>query len=216
MSEKPDTCVSRLEAWFASECNGDWEHTYGIKLETVDNPVWMFTVEIEDTPLSGRPFTTIAERASDSDWLHCAVTDNVFRGSGGIGSLERILMIFLEWAEESRLQNLLLIPEKRHAAGIAQAHLAVRVANAFQARRIAEGASLREVLDAIERIGQIATNKRLTSVLLDYEIDILSAVPIETVDYPAFRMKRWPQITQLVEERQRKYQQQRARRGKPK
>jgi hypothetical protein len=28
--------------------------------------------------------------------------------------------------------------------------------------------------------------------------------------------KRWPQITQLVEERQRKYQQQRARRGKPK
>lgn len=117
---------------------------------------------------------------------------------------------------ESRLQNLLLIPEKRHAAGIAQAHLAVRVANAFQARRIAEGASLREVLDAIERIGQIATNKRLTSVLLDYEIDILSAVPIETVDHAAFRMKRWPQITQLVEERQRKYQQQRARRGKPK
>jgi hypothetical protein len=36
---------------------------------------------------------------------------------------------------ESRLQNLLLIPEKRHAAGIAQAHLAVRVANALHTFR---------------------------------------------------------------------------------
>jgi hypothetical protein len=55
---------------------------------------------------------------------------------------------------ESRLQNLLLIPGKRHAAGIAQAHLAVRVVNAFLIRRIEEDASLREILDAIERVGQ--------------------------------------------------------------
>jgi hypothetical protein len=116
---------------------------------------------------------------------------------------------------ESRLQNLLLIPEKRNAAGIAQAQLAVRVANAFLARRIEEDASFREVLDAIERVGQIATNKRLISVTLDYEIDILSAVPIEKVDHADFRKKRWPQITQLVKERQREYQQQRARRAKP-
>jgi hypothetical protein len=116
---------------------------------------------------------------------------------------------------ESRLQNLLLIPEKRHAAGIAQTHLAVRVANAFVTHRIEEGASLREVLDAIERIGQIATNKRLTGVLVDYDVDILSAVPIENVDHTEFRTKRWPQILQSVQERQRKYQQQRARRVRP-
>lgn len=99
MGGMSDTCLSRLEAWFSSECNGDWEHTYGITLETVDNPGWMLTVQIRDTPLSGRPFTTVSERASDSDWLHCAVTDGVFRGSGGIGSLERILTVFLDWAE---------------------------------------------------------------------------------------------------------------------
>jgi hypothetical protein len=115
---------------------------------------------------------------------------------------------------ESRLQNLLLIPEKRHAAGIAQAHLAVRVANAFLARRIEEGASAREVLDAIERIGQIATNKRLTGVMLDYEVDILSAVPFEKVDHADFRAKRWPRITRAVQDGRRKYQQQRARRRK--
>lgn len=116
---------------------------------------------------------------------------------------------------ESRLQNLLLIPQKRNAAGIAQAHLAVGIANAFVTRRIEEGASLREVLDAIERIGQIATNKRLTGVLLDYAIDILSAVPVEKIDHADFRKKRWPQITQSVAEQRRKYQQQRARRAGP-
>ena len=63
------------------------------------------------------------------------------------------------------------------------------------------------MLDAIERIGQIATNKRLTGVMLDYEIDILSAVPIEKVDHADFRIKRWPQITQTVQERRQKYQQ---------
>jgi hypothetical protein len=116
---------------------------------------------------------------------------------------------------ESRLQNLLLIPEKRHAEGIAQAHLSVRISHAFLVRRIEEGATFRVVLDAIERIGQIATNKRLTGVLLDYEVDILSAVPIEKVAHPGFRKKRWPQITQAMQEQRRKYQQQRARRTRP-
>ena len=55
--------------------------------------------------------------------------------------------------------------------GIAQAYLAVRVVSAFLANRIEESASLREVLDAVERVGQIAANKRLTSVMLDYETE---------------------------------------------
>ncbi len=115
---------------------------------------------------------------------------------------------------ESRLQNLLLIPEKRTAAGIAQAHLAVRVANAFLVRRIDEGANLREVLDAIERVAQIATNKHLTGVLLDYEVDIVSAVPVEKVDHTEFQTRRWPHIIESVRERLEKFQQ-RARRKRP-
>jgi hypothetical protein len=101
---------------------------------------------------------------------------------------------------ESHLQNLLLIPQKRHAVGIAQAHVAaVRIVNAFPARRIEQCASVREVLDAIECIGQIATNERLTGVLLDYDVDILSAVAIEKVDHTNFRAKRWPQIARAVQ-----------------
>jgi hypothetical protein len=116
---------------------------------------------------------------------------------------------------ESRLQNLLLIPDKRNARGVAQAHLAVKIANGFISRLVTEGASIRVIFDAIERIGQIATNKSITAVMLDYDIDVLSAVPVEQIDHADFRMKRWPQITDAVQEQKRKCEQQRSRRAKP-
>ena len=93
------TSLARLQAWFLVMCNGDWEHTYGIKLETVDNPGRMLTIEIKDTPLWAQAFPTISECTNDAVWLHCAVSDGVFRASGGVDSLERILTVFLDWAE---------------------------------------------------------------------------------------------------------------------
>ena len=113
---------------------------------------------------------------------------------------------------ESRLQNLRLIAGKRNVAGIAQAHLAVGIVRSFLLRLIEDGASIRVIFDAITRVGQIATNKTLTGVMLDYSVDVLSAVPAERIQQPAFRTKRWPQITQAVEEQRRKFQKQRARR----
>jgi hypothetical protein len=80
---------------------------------------------------------------------------------------------------ESRLQNLRLIAGKPNAGGIAQARLSVSIARSFLLRLIEEAASTRVIFDAIERIGQIATNKRLTGVMLDYNVDVLSAVPAE-------------------------------------
>ena len=29
---------SWIEKWYANNCNGDWEHSYGITIETLDNP----------------------------------------------------------------------------------------------------------------------------------------------------------------------------------
>ena len=116
---------------------------------------------------------------------------------------------------ESRLQNLLLFPDKRDAVGIAQAQLAVRVVQGFFNRPITEGASTRVIFDAVERIGQIAINKQLTSVMSDYGIDVLSAVPVEQIDHARFRLKPRPQITEAVQEQKRKYQQQRMRKAKP-
>lgn len=95
--------MARLEEWYRAQCNGDWEHTYGISIETLDNPGWSVEIEVKDTLLYGVPFATV-ERVIllDVDWLRCEVMDGVFRGSGGIGRLAEILELFLNWADEHR------------------------------------------------------------------------------------------------------------------
>lgn len=39
---KPDkgenSLLYRLQQWYHSMCDGDWEHCYGVKIETSDNP----------------------------------------------------------------------------------------------------------------------------------------------------------------------------------
>lgn len=32
--------VSALERWYASQCDDNWEHSYGIRIDTLDNPGW--------------------------------------------------------------------------------------------------------------------------------------------------------------------------------
>ena len=80
-------------------CNGDWEHTYGITIETTDNPGWMLTIEVRDTPLLDKPFSTLAEKRSETDWIHCTVKDGIFRASGDSSKLATLIRTFLDWAE---------------------------------------------------------------------------------------------------------------------
>ena len=35
-----------IEKWYKGNCNGDWEHSYGITIETLDNPGWDFTIDL--------------------------------------------------------------------------------------------------------------------------------------------------------------------------
>lgn len=37
-----------LENWYSSNCDGDWEHGYGIRIETLDNPVWAVRINLEE------------------------------------------------------------------------------------------------------------------------------------------------------------------------
>jgi hypothetical protein len=30
--------------WYTKQCNGDWEHSYGIRIDTIDNPGWSLTL----------------------------------------------------------------------------------------------------------------------------------------------------------------------------
>jgi hypothetical protein len=92
--------LSRLRNWYAAQCDGDWEHSYGIKIDTLDNPGWLLSIDLADTLLQGKYFAPIHRGDSDAgtDWLHCKVVADKFEAAGGVPNLPDMLEAFLLWA----------------------------------------------------------------------------------------------------------------------
>ena len=89
----------RLQRWYGSYCDGDWEHTYGITIGTIDNPGWTLSVNIEDTDLEEAVYESVTVERSPEDWYQCFVREKIFEGAGGAGNLTDLISTFLEWAE---------------------------------------------------------------------------------------------------------------------
>ena len=92
--------LSRLRDWYAAQCDGDWEHSYGGKIDTLDNPGWVLRIDLNDTDLEDKPFTAIHRGDTDgeSSWLHCKVESRRFEATGGLSNLPDMLEVFLSWA----------------------------------------------------------------------------------------------------------------------
>ena len=96
----------RLQLWYAAQCNGDWEHQSGIRVGTLDNPGWSVEINLVDTPLEGQSFVEIAEGVGpdthpyQSRWLHCSIRDGAWHGVGDETQLNRLLILFLDWADQ--------------------------------------------------------------------------------------------------------------------
>ena len=93
--------IEALERWYEAQCDGDWEHEFGIRISNLDNPGWAVDIPLEGTPLEGRAFTAIEDMAPERTWISCKVVEGEFRGRGGAPMLGRILRAFLEWAHEA-------------------------------------------------------------------------------------------------------------------
>jgi hypothetical protein len=93
------TTLKRLQAWYESHCDGDWEHGEGIHIETLDNPGWCVRIPLRDTELESRPFQEVSRLEPERDWIRCWIEDGCFQGTGGSQMLDQILETFLFWAE---------------------------------------------------------------------------------------------------------------------
>lgn len=93
--------LERITNWYSTQCNGEWEHSFGIHVETLDNPGWLIRIDLSDTELEGKLFNPITRGDSETsaDWIHCKVEAQKFVGAGGVGNLPDMLNIFLKWAE---------------------------------------------------------------------------------------------------------------------
>ena len=90
--------LARLEAWYRRQCNGDWEHLYGVTIETLDNPGWSVTVDLTGTKLERVPYTPLSP--SENDGIECRVARGKWKGTGGPLKLNQLLEAFLTWAEK--------------------------------------------------------------------------------------------------------------------
>jgi hypothetical protein len=97
--------LEALQEWYQSQCDGDWEHEFGIEITTVDNPGWSVSISLAETPLEGRVFTPVNRPQGGEDWIFCRVEDSIFRGSGGARNLVEIIHIFLEWMRSETSQS---------------------------------------------------------------------------------------------------------------
>lgn len=90
----------RLQAWYKAQCNGDWEHLYGIKIDTLDNPGWTICIDLNETEYEDKKFKEIDRQTSENDWCQCEVKNNKFYGAGGPDNLSEALTFFLDWIEK--------------------------------------------------------------------------------------------------------------------
>jgi hypothetical protein len=94
--------LKRLQNWYQSHCDGDWEHSYGVTIDTLDNPGWRVSVDLTDTLLENVQFKSVKTGDSESKndfWIDCRKLDETYIGMGSADSLETLLTIFLDWAE---------------------------------------------------------------------------------------------------------------------
>ncbi|MGK5594137.1 MAG: immunity 53 family protein [Parachlamydiaceae bacterium] len=92
-----NTTLKEIQEWYESQCNGDWEHTYGVNVNTLENPGWKVTIAIAETECEGKPFPELVLKRTDDDWVRCSVSRSYFVGFGGPANFKEIVEIFLRW-----------------------------------------------------------------------------------------------------------------------
>ena len=104
--KQPANPLPLIQQWYLRQCDGDWEHRYGVQIQSGENPGWWVKIDVAGTALAGKPFAKVLEsiapdRQSHGDrWVRCELVDSVWNGAGGAKSLNRILLTFLNWAAD--------------------------------------------------------------------------------------------------------------------
>ncbi|MFH0733180.1 MAG: immunity 53 family protein [bacterium] len=89
-----------IENWYASNCNEDWEHMYGITIKTVDNPGWYVIIDLKETEFENVAVNNHLCKNSDNDWYDFGVEDAQFYASGDPSKLSFLLGLFRKFVED--------------------------------------------------------------------------------------------------------------------
>lgn len=88
-----------LANWYQEHCNGDWEHQYGVRIDTIDNPGWQVQIDLAETQFENLIIDYQLVEKGEHDWFCYSVKDKLFRAAGDPQKLETLISKFREIAE---------------------------------------------------------------------------------------------------------------------
>lgn len=83
-----------LYNWYNKNCNGFWEHHYGIKIETIDNPGRAITIDTESSTEELKNMSWKIFEKAPTDWYGYKVEEKKFEASGDPSKLEFLINLF--------------------------------------------------------------------------------------------------------------------------
>lgn len=89
-----------LQQWYHAQTDGNWEHLFGVAIETLDNPGWHLTIDIEDTELWEKDLDFVSIERSEHNWVMYKIKEMKFDASGGPMNLGEMIEIFRKISEE--------------------------------------------------------------------------------------------------------------------
>ncbi len=104
------TTLHRIQKWYESCCDGEWEHEFGVRISTLDNPGWAVEINVEGTRAASAAFGRIEFGETDDNytnegdtigpWYVCWRDESAWHAACDPTSLETVLTHFLDWAEK--------------------------------------------------------------------------------------------------------------------
>jgi hypothetical protein len=90
-----------ITKWFASHCDGDWEHENMVTITTCSNPGWSVTIDLTDTFIEDVEIESGLVEKSEEDWYFYRFKDKQFSAAGDIHKLNFLIERFRIIAEEN-------------------------------------------------------------------------------------------------------------------
>lgn len=105
-AQRVGEALSWLCSFYARHCNDDWEHRYGVRIETVDNPGWLVEIDLAGTALADAAFDEVRfDEGEDGDWYTVHGQERKLAAAGSpdrLGTLLCLVADALRGAEAAR------------------------------------------------------------------------------------------------------------------
>ncbi|MFJ4844613.1 MULTISPECIES: immunity 53 family protein [unclassified Streptomyces] len=94
-----------LQSWYAAQCDGDWEHTWGVTIGTLDNRGRTVRIDLEETALEDRAHPRQRITRGEHDRVIAWTSEKVFHLVCGPGNLTEALALFRTWATDDAVRR---------------------------------------------------------------------------------------------------------------